>query len=230
MASKIFLTTNFKFKMQIQKSLDLNNPPLEGGSNGLMPFGEGFKNLNTNSKPNFAENTISPSPNLQANSTLPQGEGDLDRENTISPSPKSQILGSSTLPSKKILGEGDLDRGGDGAEYIPRIDVEKNYPAIFAFLQKFQNQLEKRTDKGDHWTNLRNCAYLEEFEKEKIVYFEIVKQPQFYYDRHNFYLEATSFVMTGNNLKYLIAVLNSQPCAWIFKTFYAGFGLGSDGI
>jgi len=50
-----------------------------------MPFGEGFKNLNTNSKPNFAENNISPSP-------------------------KSQILGSSTLPSKQILGEGDEDR------------------------------------------------------------------------------------------------------------------------
>jgi very-short-patch-repair endonuclease len=76
MASKIFLTTNFKFKMQIQKSLDLNHPPRKGGSNGLMPFGEGFKNLNTNSKPNFAKNNISPSQNLQANSTLPHGEGD----------------------------------------------------------------------------------------------------------------------------------------------------------
>jgi hypothetical protein len=148
---------------------------------------------------------------ISSPSTLPQGEGDKIEEGDK-------------------IGEGDLDREGDGAEYIPRIDVKKNYPAIFAFLQKFQNQLEKRTDKGDHWTNLRNCAYLEEFEKEKIVYFEIVKQPQFYYDRHNFYLEATSFVMTGNNLKYLIAVLNSQPCAWIFKTFYAGGGLGSDGI
>ena len=181
------------------KTLDAITLPLFGRVESEAS-GAGYNNLNTNSKPNFAQNNIYPSPKSQfGSSTLPQGEGDLDRE-------------------------------GDGTEYIPRIDVEKNYPAIFTFLQKFQNQLEKRTDKGDHWTNLRNCAYLEEFEKEKIVYFEIVKQPQFYYDRHNFYLEATSFVMTGNNLKYLIAVLNSQPCAWIFKTFYAGFGLGSDGI
>ena len=175
------------------------HPPLEGGSNGLMPFGEGYKNPNTNSKPNFAENDIDPSQNLQANSTLPQGEGDK-------------------------IGE------GDGTEYISRIDVEKDYPAIFAYLKKFQNQLENRADKGDHWTNLRNCAYFEEFKKEKVVYSEIVREPQFYYDEQNFYLEATSFVMTGENLKYLTAILNSKPCAWIFKTFYAGGGLGSDGI
>ena len=50
-----------------------------------MPFGEGAKDLNNNSNFNFTENNSYPSP-------------------------KSQILGSSTLPSKKILGEGDLDR------------------------------------------------------------------------------------------------------------------------
>jgi hypothetical protein len=178
-----------------------------------MPFGEGYKNLNTSSKFNFAENNSYPSPNLQANSTLPQGEGD-----------KIEKALPSTIQSKKILGEGDK------IEHVARIDVEKDYPAIFVYLKKFQNQLETRSDKGDHWTNLRNCAYLEEFAKEKIVYSEIVREPQFYYDEQNFYLEATSFVMTGKNLKYLTAILNSKPCAWIFKTFYAGGGLGSDGI
>ena len=48
----------------------------------VRKFWEGAKDLNTSSKSNFAENTISPSPNLQANSTLPSikilGEGDSD--------------------------------------------------------------------------------------------------------------------------------------------------------
>ncbi len=70
---------------KLENPLDLNNPPRKGGSNGLMPFGEGAKNLNISSNLNFAKNNSYPSP-------------------------KSQILGSSTLPSKKILGEGDEDR------------------------------------------------------------------------------------------------------------------------
>ena len=177
------------------------HPPLEVGSKLQSKFGAGYNNLNTNSKPNFAENTIYPSP-------------------------KSQIIGSSTLPQ----GEGDLDREGDGTEYIPRIDVEKNYPAIFTFLQKFQNQLEKRTDKGDHWTNLRNCAYYEEFEKEKIVYSEIVREPQFYLDNKGFFPEATSFLMIGKDVKFIVAILNSKIFTYFFNRFYAGGGLGGEGF
>ena len=113
--------------MQIQKSLDVYHPPLEGGSNGLMPFGAGCKNLNTNSKPNFAENTIYPSPKSQilGSSTLPQGGGDLDRENNISPSQNLQA--NSTLPR----GE------GDGTEGFT------NFSIIFIVInqQKYYNQL-----------------------------------------------------------------------------------------
>ena len=82
--------------MQIQKSLDLNNPPRKGGSNGLMPFGEGAKDLNTSSKPNFTENNISPSPKASP-STLPQGEGDLDRtrchHSPLAGESQSQLVG-----------------------------------------------------------------------------------------------------------------------------------------
>jgi type II restriction/modification system DNA methylase subunit YeeA len=43
------------------------------------------------------------------------------------------------------------------------------------------------------------------------------------------YVEATAFLMTGKNLKYIIGLLNSKPVAFFFKTFYAGGGLGEDG-
>lgn len=113
---------------------------------------------------------------------------------------------------------------------IPRIDVPKDYPAIYQHLLQFENKLKKRQDKGDHWTNLRNCAYIQEFEKEKIVYSEIVRSPQFYYDKNNYTPEATVFFMTGVSLKYLTGVLNSKPNFWIFKNFFAGAGLGEEGI
>ncbi|EAL3935709.1 class I SAM-dependent DNA methyltransferase [Campylobacter lari] len=106
-----------------------------------------------------------------------------------------------------------------------------DYPSLKKYLDEFYPQLEKRTDKGTTPYNLRNCAYLEEFEKEKIVYSEIVRKPQFYLDTNlNFYAEATSFVLTGDNLKYLIAFLNNDFVAFIFKSFYAGGNLGESGF
>ena len=73
------------------------------------------------------------------------------------------------------------------------------------------------------------------FEKEKIVYSEIVRDAQFYldsdkYNPDRFYAEATSFILTGENLYYLLAILNSKCATFVFKTFYAGGGLGESGF
>ncbi len=112
---------------------------------------------------------------------------------------------------------------------IPRIDVEKDYPAIYQHLKQYEPQLVKRQDKGDHWSNLRNCAYIQEFEKEKIVYSEIVREPQFYLDCGHYYPEATAFIITGKYLKFLIGNLHSKLLTFVFKKFYSGGGLGEDG-
>ncbi len=105
---------------------------------------------------------------------------------------------------------------------IKRIDVPAEYPGIYEYLIQFQEQAEKRLDKGEHWTNLRNCAYIDEIEKPKIVFSEIVSEPQFYYDTQGYYPEATVFFITGEKLKYLTALLNSKAVTFIFKKFYAG--------
>ena len=112
---------------------------------------------------------------------------------------------------------------------IPPVNVPKDYPVIYEWLKQFEEKLKKRSDKGDNWWNLRNCAYLEEFEKEKIIYSEIVREPQFHFDTEKYYIEATSFIMTGEYLKYLIVLLNSKPITYFFKTFYTGGGLGTNG-
>ncbi|WP_181227649.1 type IIG restriction enzyme/methyltransferase [Helicobacter pylori] len=116
---------------------------------------------------------------------------------------------------------------------IPPIDIEK-YPAIKAHLDSHYDTIAARSDQGDTPYHLRNCAYLEDFEKEKIVYGEIVQEPRFYLDNGEcqlgyFYAEATSFILTGEHLRYLLGMLHSKLITFAFKTFYAGGGLGESG-
>ncbi|WQZ71707.1 class I SAM-dependent DNA methyltransferase [Helicobacter pylori] len=116
---------------------------------------------------------------------------------------------------------------------IPPIDIEK-YPATKAHLDSHYDAIATRSDQGDTPYNLRNCAYLEDFEKEKIVYGEIVQEPRFYLDNGEcelgvFYAEATSFILTGEHLHYLLGMLHSKLITFAFKTFYAGGGLGESG-
>ncbi len=116
---------------------------------------------------------------------------------------------------------------------IPPIDIEK-YPATKAHLDSHYDTIATRCDQGDTPYHLRNCAYLEDFEKEKIVYGEIVQEPRFYLDNGEcelgyFYAEATSFILTGEHLRYLLGMLHSKLITFAFKTFYAGGGLGESG-
>ncbi|WRG29616.1 class I SAM-dependent DNA methyltransferase [Helicobacter pylori] len=116
---------------------------------------------------------------------------------------------------------------------IPPIDIEK-YPAIKAHLDSHWDKISKRDDQGNTPYHLRNCAYIEDFEKEKIVYGEIVQEPRFYLDNGEcelgvFYAEATSFILTGEHLCYLLGMLHSKLITFAFKTFYAGGGLGESG-
>ncbi|EGJ3618460.1 class I SAM-dependent DNA methyltransferase, partial [Campylobacter jejuni] len=54
-------------------------------------------------------------------------------------------------------------------EKVEAINI-KHYPSLKKHFDEFYPQLEKRADKGLTPYNLRNCAYLDEFEKEKIVW------------------------------------------------------------
>lgn len=105
---------------------------------------------------------------------------------------------------------------------VSRIDIIKDFPTLYEHLKSFVPKVSSRSDMGDHWTNLRNCAYLDELEKDKIIFSEIVSEPQFYYDTKKYYPEATAFLITGENLKWLTAFLNSELITVIFRIFYAG--------
>ena len=98
---------------------------------------------------------------------------------------------------------------------IKRIDID-DYPAIKAHLDSFYPEIEKRADQGDTPYNLRNCAYIEDFYKQKIVYPNMTKFMPFLLDKENFMTNQKCFIMTGEKLAYLTAFFNSN----IFKICY----------
>ena len=98
---------------------------------------------------------------------------------------------------------------------LPRIDIN-DYPAVKAHLDRYWDKISARADKGDTPYNLRNCTYLEDFNKPKIMYPNMTKYIPFYYDEKGFYQNDKSFMITGNFVAYLTAFLNSSLFKFCF--------------
>ncbi|EAI7247399.1 class I SAM-dependent DNA methyltransferase [Campylobacter lari] len=113
-------------------------------------------------------------------------------------------------------------------EKIEAINIDE-YPSLKQHLKPYYKTLEKRTDKGKTPYNLRNCAYLEEFEKEKIVYPETTQGAYFVYDNKGIFLEKTAFFIVCENLKYLLGLLSSNLITYYYKNFSQGCKLGIKG-
>ncbi len=113
---------------------------------------------------------------------------------------------------------------------IPPIDIAK-YPATKAHLDAHWDTIATRCDQGDTPYHLRNCAYLEDFEKEKIVYPETSQGAYFIYENSQIFLEKTAFMIVSDayNLKLLTALLNSKLITFYFKNFCGGCILGKSG-
>lgn len=91
---------------------------------------------------------------------------------------------------------------------LDRIHIE-DYPAIKQHLDQYWDRIESRADQGDTPYNLRNCAYLDEFLKPKIMWKRIGSIIRFSYDSDGLLgLDSTCFA-TGSNIAYLCCVLNS---------------------
>ncbi|GAA6863304.1 class I SAM-dependent DNA methyltransferase [Helicobacter pylori] len=113
---------------------------------------------------------------------------------------------------------------------IPPIDIEK-YPALKSHLDSHWDTIATRSDQGDTPYHLRNCAYLEDFEKEKIVYPETSQGAYFIYENSGIFLEKTAFMIVSDayNLKLLTTLLNSKLITFYFKNFCGGCILGKSG-
>jgi hypothetical protein len=109
---------------------------------------------------------------------------------------------------------------GVKSKSIPPVDLQRECPVLWQHVSQYEKQLSKRQDKGDHWSNLRNCAYVEEFEKPKIIIQEIAVTLPFFYDPlGEIYMDTTCFMITSDKeqLPYLAAFMNTQLFRFCFR-------------
>lgn len=103
---------------------------------------------------------------------------------------------------------------------IKPIDI-KQYPAVKKHLESpdLWDKVKKRQDQGDTPYNLRNCAYLFEFKKEKVIWKRIGSIMRFAYSDEEIYCLDSTCIATGEKIKYLTAILNSKAGLYqLFKT------------
>ena len=96
---------------------------------------------------------------------------------------------------------------------LPRIDIN-DYPAVKTHLDQYWDRISTRTDKGDTPYNLRNCAYLEDFSKPKIIWKIIGSRLAFAIDNNGIMLNNACYLLTGNHLAHILGFLNSSPLIW----------------
>ncbi len=109
---------------------------------------------------------------------------------------------------------------------IPAVDIN-DYHSIKNHLDKYARQLKERQDKGYTIYNLRDCAFMDDFAKEKIVWLELTNENKFAYSDEEDYLLAGAFFLVGESLKYLLAFLNSKLCLFYFSLICNSSGMAT---
>ena len=97
----------------------------------------------------------------------------------------------------------------------PPIDI-KDYPAVKQHLDLYWDKIKKRDDKGVTPYNLRNCAYMDDFNKPKIIYPNMTKYMPFVWDTKLYMTNQKCFIITGSNTAFLTAFLNSSLFKYCF--------------
>lgn len=100
-------------------------------------------------------------------------------------------------------------------EKLPPIDIN-DYMPIKEHLDAYYDRLEARGDKGNTPYNLRNCAFLRDFGKKKIIYPNQTIHPSFYLDTDGFYINQKAYMIVGRHLGYLTAFFNSALFRYCF--------------
>ena len=115
--------------------------------------------------------------------------------------------------------------------------IKSQYESIYKFLIKKENELVltrskkskglyKRDDQGDYWWELRSCNYMDDFYKQKIVYPETTQGAYFCLDENQYFIDKTCFMITGDNLKFLLGNLSSSLFEFAYKHIYSSIELG----
>ena len=122
-----------------------------------------------------------------------------------------------------------------------KIDIEK-YPSIEQYLKSFgikkleqsgkryfENgvEIQSRKKTNNKWFETQDSInYWDDFSKPKIIYPDISSDFNFAYDEKGFFLNNTSYFITGDKrtLLYLFGVLNSKVIGWFYKLISVQLG------
>ncbi len=116
---------------------------------------------------------------------------------------------------------------GVGGKFPP-IDIN-DYPSVKQHLDCYWEDIKKRADKGVTPYNLRNCAYLEDFSRPKVIYPETTQGAYFAYDEEGVYLDKTCFMLISDYAQYIQATLSSELFEFAYKNIFSSVELGSHG-
>ena len=124
--------------------------------------------------------------------------------------------------------------------------LPEEYPAIYRHLSQYEEKLRSRGqcrysrsrksnanqdyDGQHHWLELDNNpkdSYLRDFAKKKLFWIELASFGRFCYNEDDLFGEATTFVLTGESLKFLCTVLNSRLTHWLFQSTAPTSGMGT---
>ena len=99
------------------------------------------------------------------------------------------------------------------------INIQEQYPTIYQFLMQWKDSLERRSDQGKNWWNLRACKYYSNFEyPEKIIWGLTADKWAFAYDDKQHYLPSNGYILTSDNIpvKYILGWINSRLMKYYF--------------
>ena len=97
----------------------------------------------------------------------------------------------------------------------PRININE-YSAVKAYLDQHWDKISKRADKGDTPYNLRNCVYMEDFYKPKIVWGNLNLSAAYSIAADGIFVNAPCPMIVPAS-KYLLAILNSKVADYYIR-------------
>ena len=110
----------------------------------------------------------------------------------------------------------------------PQININ-DYPAVKQHFDKYWDAISTRADKGETPYNLRNCAYLDDFLRPKVIYPETTQGAYFAFDDSGIFIDKTAFMLVGEHAKYIQMTLSSKLFEVAYKRYFSSVQLGEHG-
>jgi len=107
---------------------------------------------------------------------------------------------------------------------FPALDLNiDNYPAVKKYLESFGKRIEQTGETGsrkktnNEWFETQDqIGYYKDFEKGKVVWLEMSPISNFTFNNDVLFVLNTAYIMLGDSLKYILAVINSSILSWYF--------------